>query len=594
MRRFWRSAAECLVASLVLASLTATCYRLHLNIATAVLLFVIVIVIISRFGSFVSSVFAAIIAGLCLILIVPPVFSFKIDDPLDIVGIVTFLVTSLIIAGLVSQERKRSEEARLSRAAIVESSEDAIICKNLDAVITSWNAGAERLFGYTEAEVLGRPITVIIPPEFRDEENKLLERLRAGGRIEHHETKRLTKAGNRVDVSLIIGPVKDFTGRIIGFSKIAHDITPRKRAEKTLQESEQRFRLVADTAPVLIWMSGTDKLCTYFNKPWLDFTGRSLEKELGNGWAEGVHPDDFQRCLDTYKQVFDRREVFQMEYRLRRHDGEYRWIFDNGVPRYSQDRSFLGYIGSCIDVTEHKHAEEALAGIARKLVEAQEQERVRIARELHDDTNQRLALLAISLSQLRDKSDLPSEVRDELQELQGITSDISIGVHNLSHELHFSPMEHLGLVKGMRGWCREYGLRQKLEIDFKSNDMPNLPHETSICLFRVLQEALHNAAKYSGVKRIEVQMAKKSGEIHLIVSDSGKGFDIEAARQKRGLGLTSMRERVRLVGGTLVIDSKPSAGTTIYASVPCRAAPLKAQLGEAPPKIVNGILKFNA
>jgi signal transduction histidine kinase len=120
----------------------------------------------------------------------------------------------------------------------------------------------------------------------------------------------------------------------------------------------------------------------------------------------------------------------------------------------------------------------------------------------------------------------------------------------------------------MTSWCREYGLRQKLVIDFKSNDVPNLPHETSICLFRVLQEALHNAAKYSGVKRIEVQMAEKSGEIHLIVSDAGKGFDIEAAKRKSGLGLASMQERVRLVGGTMVIDSKPSAGTAIHVRIP--------------------------
>jgi PAS domain S-box-containing protein len=159
-------------------------------------------------------------------------------------------------------ERKREEEGRFRHTAIVESSEDAIISKNLDAVITSWNAGAERIFGYTEAEALGQPITILIPPELRDEEDKILERLRAGGRIEHYETKRITKAGRKIDVSLTIGPFKDSTGRVAGFSKIAHDITQRKQAEEAVKESEQRFRLVADAAPVLMWMSGTDKLCT--------------------------------------------------------------------------------------------------------------------------------------------------------------------------------------------------------------------------------------------------------------------------------------------------------------------------------------------
>jgi PAS domain S-box-containing protein len=179
-------------------------------------------------------------------------------------------------------------------------------------------------------------------------------------------------------------------------------------SEKMIRESEGRFRLVADTAPALIWTSGINKLCTYVNKSWLDFTGRSIVFELGNGWAEGVHPEDLQRCLDNYTQSFDRRAKFRMEYRRLRHDGEYRWILDIGVPRLDQDRSFVGYIGIGVDITELKLAEAALANVSRKLIEAQEQERTRIGRELHDDINQRLAMLAIEIAQLQAS---PSEVR---------------------------------------------------------------------------------------------------------------------------------------------------------------------------------------
>jgi signal transduction histidine kinase len=174
-------------------------------------------------------------------------------------------------------------------------------------------------------------------------------------------------------------------------------------------------------------------------------------------------------------------------------------------------------------------------------------------------------MLAVELQQLQDD---PSEVSIRLQELRQQTAEISNDIQALSHELHSSKLEYLGVVAGIRSWCKEFGKRQRMEIEFKSDVTSVLPLEVGVCMFRVLQEALHNAVKYSGTKRVEVQLAEHSHEVHLIVHDLGRGFDIEAARQSGGLGLTSMRERVRLMTGTISIESKPLGGTTIHVRVP--------------------------
>src|SRR5690606_2947319 len=142
-------------------------------------------------------------------------------------------------------------------------------------------------------------------------------------------------------------------GSVHRFSGIVQDITEQVSARNKIEESEKRFRKVADSAPVLIWMSGTDKLSYYFNTAWLEFTGKTMEQEKDNGWIEGIHPDDLERCINMYTNSFDKQEEFYMEYRLRRHDGEYRWLSDNGVPRFTSDGIFEGYIGACMDIHEN-------------------------------------------------------------------------------------------------------------------------------------------------------------------------------------------------------------------------------------------------
>ena len=355
----------------------------------------------------------------------------------------------------------------------------------------------------------------------------------------------------------------------IPFMVLAALAEEREQDAQVVRESEERFRLVANQAPVMIWMAGTDRLCTYVNQPWLEFTGRALEAELGNGWVEGIHKEDQKRSFETYSQAFDKRESFAMEYRIHRHDGEYRWLHDTGVPRFNPDGSFAGYIGSCLDITDLKLAEEALASVGRRLMEAHEEERTWIARELHDDIAQRIALLAVELERCDHQA--PGSAVDMHRHLQLAcrrVSDLGKDIQALSHRLHSSKLEYLGLVAAARNFCHELSEQRKVRIEFNHSDVPaTIPKEISLCLFRVLQEALQNAVKHSADQNFTVEVHGTKEGISLTVSDSGIGFDWQDAMNRRGLGLISMRERLRLVNGELSIQSEARRGTTVLARV---------------------------
>jgi len=332
---------------------------------------------------------------------------------------------------------------------------------------------------------------------------------------------------------------------------------------------ERSFFLAARTAPVMIWMQGTDNRCVYVNEGWLRFTGRSLESQLGNGWMEVVHPDDLNAMRMTHRDACELRGPLQIRYRARRHDGEYRWILDTGVPRFDESGVFAGYVGSCIDVTERKLAEEALVDLERRVLSAQEEERARIARELHDDITQRIAVLGWEVHNM-DKRPHGEERRSRksIISLEERLRKLGRDIQAISHRLHSSHLEYLGLEAAADALCRELQSNKGVRIDFTCEGLPrHVSKDLEICMYRVLQESLHNAIKHSGAQEYKVELIGNASEVRLTVCDTGVGFDPTQAKNQQGLGLISMRERLRLVHGDFQLESLPGHGTTIRCSV---------------------------
>ncbi len=373
-------------------------------------------------------------------------------------------------------------------------------------------------------------------------------------------------------------PVRDADGQIIGLRGTVQDITERKRADEALRESEEKLRLILESTAEAIYGSDRDGRCTFCNPACLRLLGyERVDELLGKDMHRLIHqtrldgtPFPVEECpifrtISTGQGVHVDDEVF------RRANGasfpaEY-WCY----PQW-KGQEVVGTVVAFFDITARKLADSALASVSGKLIEAQEQERRRIARELHDDIGQRLALLAIEVAQLQLSSSNPSRFPEHIAKIQQQTSEIAADIQSLSHELHSSRLQYLGLAAALKGFCQEFSEQQKVEVDCKTHDLPTpLSPDISLCFFRVLQESLHNAAKHSGVRHFEVQLWGTPDEIHLTISDSGVGFDVEASKASRGLGLISMQERLKLLNGILVIESQLQRGTTIHARVPHRS-----------------------
>jgi len=311
------------------------------------------------------------------------------------------------------------------------------------------------------------------------------------------------------------------------------------------------------------------------NETFCDYLGYTEKELLGKTVQSLTFAEDWPSFSQKLKEALTEEGSFQsFEKRCLHKSGRIVCTESSASVIRSRDGNPQYIVGGVLDITKRKEAEEALSTINRRLTEAQEQERTRIARDLHDDINQRLGMLAIQVEELRrNPPDSVTELSHQLAEIGEGINEVSMGVQSISHQLHSPQLEYLGVVAAMKSFCREFGARQKVEIDFKSDEISQLvSHEVSLCLFRILQEGLHNAAKHSGVHHFRVRLNSSSNELHLTVSDRGAGFDAESTMNKGGLGLISMRERVRLVSGTIVVESKPMGGTTIHVRVPFESA----------------------
>lgn len=412
-------------------------------------------------------------------------------------------------------------EAVSELVAIVKSSDDAIVGMTLNGMIRSWNPGAERVYGYSAEEMLGRQISVLCPPTRLDEVPMMLNRIACGEHVRNVDMVQRRKQGDRIDVSLTISPVKDADGCVMGVSVIARDVTVKRRIEAALRESEARFRMMADMAPVMVWMAGPDTHITFINKRWLEFTGRTVQEEIGDNWFTGIHDDDLDRCRKSYLEAFKSEQPFFLEYRLRRHDGTYRWIMDTGVPLFDEEGQLGGYIGTCMDLTERKGMEDQL----RRMLK----EKDSLLREVHHRVKNNLQVLS-SLLNLQSASIKDPVVTQLFRECQVRITSIALLHETLHRSNDLSRIKMGDYVRTLTGHLfRSYGVDPTVvALELNVEDV-EFDIDTGLTCGLIIDELVSNCLKHAFVDgsggTIHIDLLDRFDETFtLCVSDNGIGI----------------------------------------------------------------------
>ncbi|MEO7539294.1 MAG: PAS domain S-box protein [Pyrinomonadaceae bacterium] len=512
-------------------------------------------------------------------------------------------------------ERKETDESKCFLASIVESSRDSIITVDFDTTITSWNPAAESLYGYSAEEAIGKSMKMLLLPKNLAEIFGSIDKIRLGESVEMFETVRVDKEGQRLDLEVVMSPVKDSLNKVVGVSTIVRDITERLESEEALRFSEQRFSVAVDAMDSLVWTNNPRGEMEGEQPGWGKFTGQTFDQYQGFGWSKAVHPDDADKTIDAWNKAVSRNETFVFEHRLRRHDGEWRVCAVRAVPVMTADGEVKEWVGAHTDITDRKQTEEDLrrsreelesrvkertaeleqankklkvenrrrlrverdrVGILRRLTTAQEDERRRIGRDLHDQIGQQITAMRFKLQELQTSND-DSSINEKIGQAQDYAKQMDADVGFLAYELRPQGLDDLGLRASVRDFVQHWSRYHNIPAEFHGSktERRQLASEINIHIYRIVQESLNNILKHAQAKGVVVILDFQVDNLILIIEDDGVGFDPihneKAATRSGGLGLVGMRERCLLVGGTMSIESAVNEGTVILCRIPIPA-----------------------